>query len=186
MLVDPRHGALHAEGALADLAGHAPVPGSGQQGLRREGRHRRRWPRRTNGTGPFKLVEWRRGDSIIMERFDDYYGGSPDIPPVGTALRRPRDLQDDPGERLARRRAARRRSRHHQRPAGLRHQARSRPSRTPKVAEGERHAHLLHRAEHHQEALRRCAGAPGRQPRDRQEADHRPHAARHRDAAATA
>ncbi|HEY0919490.1 ABC transporter substrate-binding protein [Devosia sp.] len=38
-----------------------------------------------NGTGPFKLVEWRKGDSIIMERFDDYYGGSPDIPPVGKA-----------------------------------------------------------------------------------------------------
>lgn len=38
-----------------------------------------------NGTGPFKLVEWRRGDSIIMERFDDYYGGAADIPPVGKA-----------------------------------------------------------------------------------------------------
>jgi peptide/nickel transport system substrate-binding protein len=36
-----------------------------------------------NGTGPFKLVEWRKGDSIIMERFDDYYGGATDIPPVG-------------------------------------------------------------------------------------------------------
>jgi peptide/nickel transport system substrate-binding protein len=35
--------------------------------------------------GPFKLVEWRRGDSIIMERFADYYGGSPAIPPVGPA-----------------------------------------------------------------------------------------------------
>ncbi len=38
-----------------------------------------------NGTGPFKLVEWRKGDAIIMERFDDYYGGSPDIEPVGKA-----------------------------------------------------------------------------------------------------
>lgn len=38
-----------------------------------------------NGTGPFKLVEWRRGDSVTMERFDGYYGGSPDIPPVGKA-----------------------------------------------------------------------------------------------------
>jgi peptide/nickel transport system substrate-binding protein len=39
----------------------------------------------TNGTGPFRLVEWRKGDSIILERFDGYYGGSPDIPPVGKA-----------------------------------------------------------------------------------------------------
>lgn len=38
-----------------------------------------------NGTGPFKLAEWRKGDAIIMERFDDYYGGAPDIAPVGKA-----------------------------------------------------------------------------------------------------
>ncbi len=38
-----------------------------------------------NGTGPFKLVEWRKGDSVIMERFEDYYGGAPGIPPVGKA-----------------------------------------------------------------------------------------------------
>ncbi len=38
-----------------------------------------------DGTGPFKLVEWRRGDSVIMERYDGYYGGAPDIPPVGEA-----------------------------------------------------------------------------------------------------
>ena len=38
-----------------------------------------------NGTGPFKLVEWRRGDSLIMERFADYYGGAPAIPPAGPA-----------------------------------------------------------------------------------------------------
>ena len=38
-----------------------------------------------DGTGPFKLVDWRKGNSVIMERFDDYYGGSPDIKPVGKA-----------------------------------------------------------------------------------------------------
>ena len=40
---------------------------------------------KTNGTGPFKLVEWRRGDAIIMERFAGYYGGAAAIPPVGPA-----------------------------------------------------------------------------------------------------
>jgi len=38
-----------------------------------------------NGTGPFKLVEWRKGQSVIMERYDGYYGGSTEIPPVGKA-----------------------------------------------------------------------------------------------------
>lgn len=38
-----------------------------------------------NGTGPFKLAEWRKGDAVILERFDDYYGGATDIAPVGPA-----------------------------------------------------------------------------------------------------
>ncbi|KAB2875905.1 MAG: ABC transporter substrate-binding protein [Bauldia sp.] len=38
-----------------------------------------------NGTGPFKLVDWRKGEAVIMERFDDYYGGAAGIPPVGKA-----------------------------------------------------------------------------------------------------
>ncbi len=29
------------------------------------------------GTAPFKLEQWSRGDSIIMKRFDDYYGDKP-------------------------------------------------------------------------------------------------------------
>ena len=40
---------------------------------------------RPDGCGPFRLVEWRRGEAIIMERFADYYGGSPEIPPHGPA-----------------------------------------------------------------------------------------------------
>ncbi|WP_114377298.1 ABC transporter substrate-binding protein [Elioraea thermophila] len=40
---------------------------------------------RPDGCGPFRLVEWRRGEAIILERFAEYYGGSPDIPPAGPA-----------------------------------------------------------------------------------------------------
>ena len=38
-----------------------------------------------NGTGPFKLLQWNKGKSIIMERFEHYYGGALAIPPVGKA-----------------------------------------------------------------------------------------------------
>ncbi len=38
------------------------------------------------GTGPFQFVRWDRGQQVVMERYDGYYGGSPDLPPVGPAL----------------------------------------------------------------------------------------------------
>jgi peptide/nickel transport system substrate-binding protein len=38
------------------------------------------------GTGPFKFVSAKGLDEIVMERFDDYYGGAPDLTPVGPAL----------------------------------------------------------------------------------------------------
>lgn len=34
------------------------------------------------GAGPYKLVEWDMGQSITMERFDGYYGGTPKIETV--------------------------------------------------------------------------------------------------------
>lgn len=38
------------------------------------------------GTGPFKFVSAQPGlEEVVMERFADYYGGSPDLPPVGPA-----------------------------------------------------------------------------------------------------
>lgn len=37
------------------------------------------------GSGPFSLGEWRRGEALILNRFDDYFGGSPEVPPVGRA-----------------------------------------------------------------------------------------------------
>jgi peptide/nickel transport system substrate-binding protein len=40
---------------------------------------------RPDGCGPFRLVEWRRGEAVIMERFADYYGGSTEIPGAGPA-----------------------------------------------------------------------------------------------------
>jgi peptide/nickel transport system substrate-binding protein len=36
------------------------------------------------GTGPFKFVSAQSDlQEIVLERFDDYYGGAPDLPPVG-------------------------------------------------------------------------------------------------------
>jgi peptide/nickel transport system substrate-binding protein len=37
------------------------------------------------GTGPFKFVEGQLDEQIVMERFDDYWGGAPDLEPVGAA-----------------------------------------------------------------------------------------------------
>jgi len=38
------------------------------------------------GSGPFKFVEGSLSDQIVMERFDDYYGGADELPPVGPPL----------------------------------------------------------------------------------------------------
>ena len=40
---------------------------------------------REDGTGPFRLAEWRRGDSLNLERFAQYWGGSPAVGPPGPA-----------------------------------------------------------------------------------------------------
>jgi peptide/nickel transport system substrate-binding protein len=38
------------------------------------------------GTGPFKFVSAKTGlEEVVLERFDDYYGGAPDLQPVGKA-----------------------------------------------------------------------------------------------------
>jgi peptide/nickel transport system substrate-binding protein len=58
-----------------ELVSQAHVEAVGQEGMAEA----------VNGTGPFKLVEWRKGDSVIMERFDGYYGGATDIAPLGKA-----------------------------------------------------------------------------------------------------
>jgi len=55
------------------------------------------------GAGPFKFVQGRLDGDIVLERFDDYYGGSPDLPPVGPApLRRVVfRMMPEPGARIA-------------------------------------------------------------------------------------
>ncbi|GAF96769.1 unnamed protein product, partial [marine sediment metagenome] len=35
------------------------------------------------GAGPFRFVEGRLDEQIVLERFDEYYGGADDVPPVG-------------------------------------------------------------------------------------------------------
>ena len=37
------------------------------------------------GTGPFKVVGAKLDSQVVLERFDRYYGGAPDLPPVGPA-----------------------------------------------------------------------------------------------------
>jgi peptide/nickel transport system substrate-binding protein len=37
------------------------------------------------GTGPLRFVEWVKGERLVMERFEGYWGGSPQRPPVGEA-----------------------------------------------------------------------------------------------------
>ncbi len=37
------------------------------------------------GTGPFIFVRREKGDEIILESFNDYYGGPPELPPVQVA-----------------------------------------------------------------------------------------------------
>lgn len=37
------------------------------------------------GAGPFKFVSGNLSEEIVLERFEEYYGGSPDLPPVGSA-----------------------------------------------------------------------------------------------------
>ena len=38
------------------------------------------------GSGPFKFVEGKLDEMIVMERFEDYYGGADDLAPVGPAF----------------------------------------------------------------------------------------------------
>ena len=38
------------------------------------------------GTGPFQLVEWEKGSRILLEAFDDYFGGRPSIDQIDISI----------------------------------------------------------------------------------------------------
>ncbi len=39
----------------------------------------RNWTRKPNGTGPYKMVEWRLNERIILAANDHYYAGAPTV-----------------------------------------------------------------------------------------------------------
>jgi peptide/nickel transport system substrate-binding protein len=45
----------------------------------------RAFAERPVGTGPFKYIAGRVDSQIVLERYENYYGGSPELPPVGPA-----------------------------------------------------------------------------------------------------
>jgi peptide/nickel transport system substrate-binding protein len=45
----------------------------------------RTFAERPIGAGPFRYVAGRVDSQIVLERYEHYYGGAPDIPPVGPA-----------------------------------------------------------------------------------------------------
>ncbi|MCL5959838.1 MAG: peptide ABC transporter substrate-binding protein, partial [Chloroflexi bacterium] len=47
---------------------------------------KRNWTDAPNGTGPFKLKQWKKGESIVLERNADYYGGAPKLQGVNFLL----------------------------------------------------------------------------------------------------
>jgi oligopeptide transport system substrate-binding protein len=48
----------------------------------RENVARSNWERAPNGTGPFKLQEWRDDELLVLDRNEDYYGGIADVSQV--------------------------------------------------------------------------------------------------------
>lgn len=42
----------------------------------------RRWTQKPNGTGPYKLEEWRLGERIVLEAYDNHYLGAPKLKTV--------------------------------------------------------------------------------------------------------
>jgi len=53
----------------------------------------RDYGRRPVGTGPFKFVEWRPDDRIVVERNDQYWGGAPKLERSSDCTHRDRDWQ---------------------------------------------------------------------------------------------
>ncbi len=51
------------------------------------------WYRTPNGTGPFRLTEWKKAERIVYERNEDFYLGAPSIPFVVVNLYAGGDVQ---------------------------------------------------------------------------------------------
>ena len=46
----------------------------------------RRWTQKPNGTGPYKLKEWRLGERLVLEAYDNHYLGAPKLKTVTIEL----------------------------------------------------------------------------------------------------
>ena len=54
-----------------------------------------------SGTGPYRIAEWRRGESLRLEAHEDYWGGAPRIPAVVFQVTREGEPMWDEARRLA-------------------------------------------------------------------------------------
>jgi peptide/nickel transport system substrate-binding protein len=61
--------------SLQEVVPEKYMKGVGQQGFNE----------RPIGTGPYKFAGRKKGAEIVLESFDDYYGGPPELPPVQAA-----------------------------------------------------------------------------------------------------
>lgn len=65
---------------LSTISGLAPIPKhifEGEENFEKSEKNQK-----PIGSGPFKIKEWKKGESVVLERFDDYHGGKPHLDEV--------------------------------------------------------------------------------------------------------